>query len=41
MHLRQSAATAKGYVTAFGVRITNPTEFKAGETAELPAGAAR
>ncbi len=28
----------KGYITAFGVRITNPTEFKAGETADLPGG---
>jgi alpha-glucoside transport system permease protein len=28
----------KGRVTEFGVRITNPTEFKVGETAELPGG---
>lgn len=28
----------KGQVTAFGVRITKPTEFKAGETADLPGG---
>ncbi len=27
-----------GYVTAFGVRIINPTEFKAGDTADLPGG---
>ena len=27
-----------GYVTAFGVRIANPTEFKAGDTADLPGG---
>jgi len=30
--------SGKGYVTAFGVRIINPTEFKAGDTAELPGG---
>jgi alpha-glucoside transport system permease protein len=27
-----------GQVTLFGVRIQNPTEFKAGETADLPGG---
>ncbi len=27
-----------GYVTNFGVRISNPKEFKAGETADLPGG---
>jgi len=27
-----------GHVTQFGVRIQNPTEFKAGEIAELPGG---
>jgi len=28
-----------GYVTKFGVRIANPTEFDAGDTADLPGGA--
>ena len=28
----------KGTVTRFGVRITNPTEFAAGDTADLPGG---
>ncbi len=28
-----------GYVTAFGTRILNPTQYAAGETAELPGGA--
>ncbi len=28
----------KGYITKFGVRIQNPTEFDAGATAELPGG---
>ncbi len=29
---------ATGYIRAFGVRIQNPSEFQAGETAELPNG---
>ena len=28
----------RGHVTRFGVRIANPTEFAAGDTAELPGG---
>ena len=34
-------AGGNGYVTDFGMRIQNPTEFEAGTTADLPGGGAR
>ena len=37
--LSGSLLKGAGQVTAFGVRIANPMEFKAGETADLPGGA--